>query len=114
MARTVDEAKEIRDDAVAMKAYARQARNKDLLADATAIQVPAEIRVGELMEAQRRYPSYWALSRAQARLLRPLSIIQTVIQIGDNRMIHMRPTKRNQTGAVTVQRTIVKSKSIIE
>jgi N6-adenosine-specific RNA methylase IME4 len=52
-AKTVDEAKEIRDQTVAMKAYARQAKNKDLLADCTVIQMRAEIRVGELMEAQR-------------------------------------------------------------
>ena len=50
---TVDEVKDVRDVAVAMRAYARQAKNKELEADAWEIRVRAERRVGELIAAQR-------------------------------------------------------------
>ena len=53
-AKSIDEAKDIHDEALKLKAYARQAKNRDLLADVTDIQMRAEIRVGELMEAQRQ------------------------------------------------------------
>lgn len=52
-ANAVDEAKQIRDVSIAMKAYARQAKNKTLEADAWEIRMRAERRIGELMELQR-------------------------------------------------------------
>src|SRR3974390_3583572 len=51
-AKSVDEIKDTHDKAVAMKAYARQAKNKDLEADAWEIRRRAERRLGEMMEAQ--------------------------------------------------------------
>lgn len=52
-AKTVDDVKGIRDMAVALRAYARQAKNKSLEADAWEIRTRAERRVAELMRAQR-------------------------------------------------------------
>lgn len=52
-AKAVDEVKEIRDQAAAMREYARQAKNKQLEVDATEIRIRAERRIGELMKAQK-------------------------------------------------------------
>ena len=48
----VSKAKEIRDKAVAMAVYARQAKNKELEIDAELIRSQAERRLGQLIERQ--------------------------------------------------------------
>lgn len=52
-AKSVDEVKEIHNQAEAMRAYAKQAKNKQLEIDASEIRFRAERRIGELMAAQR-------------------------------------------------------------
>lgn len=52
-AKSVDEAKEIHDKSAAMRAYAKQANNRELEIDATEIRWRAEIRLGELMAEQK-------------------------------------------------------------
>jgi hypothetical protein len=52
----VDEAKRIHDMAEAMRAYARQAKNRDMEVDAAEIRMRAEIRVGELILVQKALP----------------------------------------------------------
>ena len=52
-AKAVDEVRKIRDVSEAMRAYAKQAKNKQLEIDAAEIRFRAERRIGELMQAQR-------------------------------------------------------------
>lgn len=52
-AKSVDEVKDIRDKSEAMRAYARQAKNKDLELNAAEIRIRAERRLGEIIQLQK-------------------------------------------------------------
>jgi hypothetical protein len=52
-ARTVDEVKDIHDQAVAMAAYARLAKNRELEADAIEIRMRATRRMDQMRQAQK-------------------------------------------------------------
>lgn len=52
-AKAVDEVKDLRDKADAMRVYAMQAKNKSLEIDAAEIRIRAERRLGELIAAQK-------------------------------------------------------------
>jgi N6-adenosine-specific RNA methylase IME4 len=51
--RTVDAAKDLRDQAEAMRCYARQAKNRELETDAAEIRLRAERRIGEMIAQQK-------------------------------------------------------------
>jgi hypothetical protein len=54
MALMIDEVKKIHDKAAAMAMYAKQSKDKKLIAYATDIRKRAERRLGEVMEARRK------------------------------------------------------------
>jgi hypothetical protein len=50
----IDEVKDIHDQAAAIRAYARRAKNRQLEADAAALRMHAQRRLGEMIEAQKQ------------------------------------------------------------
>jgi N6-adenosine-specific RNA methylase IME4 len=64
-ARQVDEVKDIRDKAIAMAAYARQAKNRDLEADAVELRMRATRRLDQLRQAQKETVGLNAGTRGQ-------------------------------------------------
>jgi hypothetical protein len=80
----VDEAKEIRDKAIALKAYALQANDSDLIDKATEIRLRAERRCGELLREMaqngERHPG-GGDQRSEAR-----SAVRTLADLGISNM----------------------------
>jgi hypothetical protein len=75
----VDEAKEIRDKAVAMQAYARQAKDTTLITHATEIRMRAERRAGELLRKMEK--NQGALPGKTGRKGRP--VLDSTLKLSD-------------------------------
>jgi N6-adenosine-specific RNA methylase IME4 len=67
IATRIDEVKDIRDKSIAMAAYAKQAKDGKLIANATALRKRAERRLGELMEENRKAGKLAKGTRGQGR-----------------------------------------------
>jgi len=72
-AKSVDEVKDIRNQAEAMRAYAKQAKNKQLEIDASEVRFRAERRIGELMAAQREASRRVGKTTIATPVFQPLS-----------------------------------------
>ena len=107
-ARSVDEALKIRDQAEAMRAYARIAKNKGLQVDAAEIRIRAERRVGELIKAQKD-----SIGLAKGQLLRGSKkeprandALPTLAQAGIDKKLSMRAQRLAQVPAKIFERRV--------
>lgn len=94
-AKSVDEVKDLRDKAEAMRAYARQAKNKDLEADAAEIRIRAERRLGELIAGQKATDGLNAGGRPQktGSDTEPVSQKATLAEAGIDKKLSARAQK---------------------
>lgn len=92
-AKAVDEVKPIHDVAAAMRAYAKQAKNRQLEVDAVEIRFRAERRIGELMQAQKAAGGFERggdrRSKAASGPLKPI----TIAEVGIDRHLAERARK---------------------
>jgi hypothetical protein len=87
-ARSVDEVLDIRDASIAMKAYARQANNRDMEADAIEIRMRAMRRMDQMRQAQK---ASIGLARAgrHKKIGLPENPIPTLAEVGiDKNLAH--------------------------
>lgn len=93
---SIDEAKEFRDQSEAMRAYAKQAKNKQLEVQAAEIRIRAERRIGELMAAQRDAGAMATAGRPSDKIgsrTNPISAAPTLSEAGIDKNLADRARK---------------------
>jgi hypothetical protein len=91
----IDEVKDIRDKAEAMAAYARQAKDSELIQLATEIKVRAERKCGELLSAIERAPG----NRTDRTSYEPVTKYQQALE--DNKLNHMAANRFQQLASMS-------------
>lgn len=95
--KNTDEAREIRNQAEAMRAYARQAKNRDLEIDAAEIRMRAERRLGEIIKAQKDTVGLAKGGRPYKNLTgsdeEPVEASPTLAEAGIDKKLSMRAQK---------------------
>jgi len=94
-AHRVDEVKDIRDKAEAMAAYARQAKDQELILFATEIKVRAERKCGELLSGIERAPG----NRTDKTSYEPVTKYQQALE--DNKLNHMAANRFQQLASMS-------------
>lgn len=116
-ARSVDEAKDILDVSVAMRAYARQAKNKALEADAWEIRSRAEHRIGELIEEQRESvglaPGGQPYKRSTGSTPDPVEITPTLAEAGIDKHLADRARKLARVDATEFEQRLQEGRARI-
>ncbi|WP_374290171.1 hypothetical protein [Paenirhodobacter enshiensis] len=95
-AASIDEAKDFRDKSEAMRAYAKQAKNKQLEVQAAEIRIRAERRIGELMNAQRDAGALATAGRPSDKIgskTNPISAAPTLAEVGIDKKLADRARK---------------------
>lgn len=95
-AASIDEAKDFRDKSEAMRAYAKQAKNKQLEVQAAEIRIRAERRIGELMNAQRDAGALSEGGRPSEKTgskTNPVSAAPTLAEVGIDKKLADRARK---------------------
>lgn len=111
-AKAVDEVKNVRDQAMAMRLYARQAKNRQLEADAFEIRLRAERRVGEMMAAQPKATGGDAM-RVARDIQKPEHIV-TLSDAGIDKNLANRARKLHALEADEFERVITEGREAVE
>jgi phage N-6-adenine-methyltransferase len=110
LAKSVDEVKEIHDRAEALRAYARQAKNKELEIDAAEIRIRAERRLGQLLRQTEKAKGRLLRGRQQ----RPREAVATLAEVGVSKDLSSRAQKLADVPEVVFDRKLEAWREISE
>jgi hypothetical protein len=113
-AKSVDEVEAIRDRSMALAAYARQANNRQLEADAFEIRIRAETRVGEMMAEQRKTVGLAPAGRRRIGLSKNPISQPTLAEAGIDKNLANRARKLSALSENERERVITEGRVAIE